>query len=183
VLSEGSSKFGIFLERRGPAQQLRPLPPGAPHSSFGASSEMLQQASLCSLLTPGLGGRGGDGGRQHEHGRARNPRVPTPTTTPVVVHTRQQHRRRQRALAASPSRPHPRRRLRLRRIVAAAGHRRHVQRTLLPSPSPACPTQRTQHGAVLGEGSSLSPGKRLHHQRSSRHAMVPLSDTSPHPGG
>jgi hypothetical protein len=30
---------------------------------------------------------------------------------------------------------------------------------------------------------SLSPGKRLHHQRSSRHAMVPLSDTSPHPEG
>jgi hypothetical protein len=29
---------------------------------------------------------------------------------------------------------------------------------------------------------ALSPGKRLHHQRSSRHAMVPLSDTSPHPG-
>jgi hypothetical protein len=30
---------------------------------------------------------------------------------------------------------------------------------------------------------SLSPGKRLHHQRSSRHAMVPLSDTSTHPKG
>jgi hypothetical protein len=29
----------------------------------------------------------------------------------------------------------------------------------------------------------LSPGKRLHHQRSSGHAMVPLSDTSPHPEG
>jgi hypothetical protein len=28
---------------------------------------------------------------------------------------------------------------------------------------------------------SLSPGKRLHHQRSSRHAMVPLSDTGLHP--
>jgi hypothetical protein len=27
---------------------------------------------------------------------------------------------------------------------------------------------------------SLSPGKRLHHQRSSRHAMVPLSDTRAH---
>jgi hypothetical protein len=36
---------------------------------------------------------------------------------------------------------------------------------------------------LLSEGSSLSPGKRLHHQRSSRHAMVPLSDTSPHPEG
>jgi hypothetical protein len=36
---------------------------------------------------------------------------------------------------------------------------------------------------ILNESSSLSPGKRLHHQRSSRHAMVPLSDTSPHPGG
>jgi hypothetical protein len=36
---------------------------------------------------------------------------------------------------------------------------------------------------ILSEGSSLSPGKRLHHQRSSRHAMVPLSDTSPHPEG
>ena len=36
---------------------------------------------------------------------------------------------------------------------------------------------------VLSERSSLSPGKGLHHQRSSRHAMVPLSDTSPHPGG
>jgi hypothetical protein len=36
---------------------------------------------------------------------------------------------------------------------------------------------------ILSERSSLSPGKRLHHQRSSRHAMVPLSDTSPHPGG
>jgi hypothetical protein len=44
-----------------------------------------------------------------------------------------------------------------------------------------------QHSMVqttLSEGSSLSklslsPGKRLHHQRSSRHAMVPLSDTSP----
>ena len=31
--------------------------------------------------------------------------------------------------------------------------------------------------AVLSERSTLSPGKRLHHQRSSRHAMVPLSDT------
>ena len=31
----------------------------------------------------------------------------------------------------------------------------------------------------LSERSTLSPGKRLHHQRSSRHAMVPLSDTSP----
>ena len=36
---------------------------------------------------------------------------------------------------------------------------------------------------ILSERSSLSPGKRLHHQRSSRHAMVPLSDTSPHPEG
>jgi hypothetical protein len=36
---------------------------------------------------------------------------------------------------------------------------------------------------IRSERSSLSPGKRLHHQRSSRHAMVPLSDTSPHPGG
>jgi hypothetical protein len=36
---------------------------------------------------------------------------------------------------------------------------------------------------ILSERSALSPGKRLHHQRSSRHAMVPLSDTSPHPGG
>jgi hypothetical protein len=36
---------------------------------------------------------------------------------------------------------------------------------------------------ILSEGSSLSPGKRLHHQRSSIHAMVPLSDTSPHPEG
>jgi hypothetical protein len=35
----------------------------------------------------------------------------------------------------------------------------------------------------LSEGSFLSPGKRLHHQRSSRHAMVPLSDTSPRPEG
>jgi hypothetical protein len=33
------------------------------------------------------------------------------------------------------------------------------------------------------EVASLSPGKGLHHQRSSRHAMVPLSDTSPHPEG
>jgi hypothetical protein len=43
----------------------------------------------------------------------------------------------------------------------------------------------TQHGActsILSEISALSPGKRLHHQRSSRHAMVPLSDTSPHSG-
>jgi hypothetical protein len=30
---------------------------------------------------------------------------------------------------------------------------------------------------------SISPRKGLHHQRSSRHAMVPLSDTSPHPEG
>jgi ABC-type multidrug transport system ATPase subunit len=30
----------------------------------------------------------------------------------------------------------------------------------------------------LSEGSSLSPGKRSHHQRSSRHAMVPLSEGS-----
>ena len=37
--------------------------------------------------------------------------------------------------------------------------------------------------SILSEGSALSPGKRLHHQRSSRHAMVPLSDTSPHPEG
>jgi hypothetical protein len=49
-------------------------------------------------------------------------------------------------------------------------------------------TADTRHRALggallLSEGSSLSPGKRLHHQRSSRHAMVPLSDTSPHPGG
>ena len=37
---------------------------------------------------------------------------------------------------------------------------------------------------IIEEGSSLpSPGKWLHHQRSSRHAMVPLSDTSPHPEG
>ena len=36
---------------------------------------------------------------------------------------------------------------------------------------------------ILSEGSSLSPGKRLHRQRSSRHAMVPLSDASPHPEG
>jgi hypothetical protein len=33
------------------------------------------------------------------------------------------------------------------------------------------------------KGSSLSPGKGLHHQRSSGHAMVPLSDASPHPEG
>jgi hypothetical protein len=37
---------------------------------------------------------------------------------------------------------------------------------------------------ILSERSSLSPGKRLqavpvHHQRSSRHAMVPLSDIAP----
>ena len=32
--------------------------------------------------------------------------------------------------------------------------------------------------SILEEGSSLSPGKGLHHQKSSRHAMVPLSDTS-----
>jgi hypothetical protein len=44
--------------------------------------------------------------------------------------------------------------------------------------------ERDAHAAhVLSEGSSLSPGKGLHHQRSSRHAMVPLSDTSPHPEG
>jgi hypothetical protein len=36
---------------------------------------------------------------------------------------------------------------------------------------------------ILSERSSRSPGKRLHHQRNSRHAMVPLSDTSPHPEG
>ena len=42
---------------------------------------------------------------------------------------------------------------------------------------------RSVTGAVLCEGSSLSPGKRLHHQRSSGHAMVPLSDTSPHSEG
>jgi hypothetical protein len=36
---------------------------------------------------------------------------------------------------------------------------------------------------ILSEGSSLSPGKRLHHLRGSRHAMVPLSDTCPHPEG
>jgi hypothetical protein len=35
--------------------------------------------------------------------------------------------------------------------------------------------------AAFAWTSSLSPGK--HHQRSSRHAMVPLSDTSPHPEG
>jgi hypothetical protein len=36
---------------------------------------------------------------------------------------------------------------------------------------------------IVRPPASLSPGKRLHHQRSSRHAMVPLSDTSPHPEG
>jgi hypothetical protein len=48
------------------------------------------------------------------------------------------------------------------------------------------PLDGAQHSivpTVLSEGSSLSPGKGLHHQRSSRHAMVPLSDTSPHPEG
>ena len=38
-------------------------------------------------------------------------------------------------------------------------------------------------GRILSEGSSLSPAKGLHHQRSSSHAMVPLSDASPHPEG
>jgi hypothetical protein len=33
-------------------------------------------------------------------------------------------------------------------------------------------------GLILSERSALSPGKRLHHQRSSRHAMVPLSSRS-----
>jgi hypothetical protein len=32
--------------------------------------------------------------------------------------------------------------------------------------------------AILCEEASLSPGKRLHHQRSSRHATVPLSEAS-----
>jgi hypothetical protein len=43
--------------------------------------------------------------------------------------------------------------------------------------TPWCAT----HSSIIpGERSSLSPGKGLHHhQRSSRHAMVPLSDTSP----
>ena len=36
---------------------------------------------------------------------------------------------------------------------------------------------------IRSEGSSLSPGKGLHDQRSSRHAKVPLSDTQPHPEG
>jgi hypothetical protein len=45
------------------------------------------------------------------------------------------------------------------------------------------PAGRVSLVGVRSERSSLSPGKRLHHQRSSRHAMVPLSDTSPNPGG
>jgi hypothetical protein len=43
--SERSSKFGIS-ERRGPPPHLRPLQPGAPHSSSGMYLEMMRQASL-----------------------------------------------------------------------------------------------------------------------------------------
>jgi len=74
--------------------------------------------------------------------------------------------------AVSPSHPSPRKstptRMKPSRAVSYTADTRH----------------RALGGALLlSEGSSLSPGKRLHHQRSSRHAMVPLSDTSPHPGG
>ena len=74
--------------------------------------------------------------------------------------------------AVSPSHPSPRKstpaRMQPSRAVSYTADTRH----------------RALDGALLlSEGSSLSPGKRLHHQRSSRHAMVSLSDTSPHPGG
>jgi hypothetical protein len=39
-----SSKFGISERRRPP--QIRPLQPGAPHSSFGSYLEMTQRVSL-----------------------------------------------------------------------------------------------------------------------------------------
>jgi hypothetical protein len=59
-----------------------------------------------------------------------------------------------------------------------------------PQPEPPGGNGRTPRGSrrsvtqsILSEGSSLSPGKGSHHQRSSRHAMVPLSDASPHPEG
>jgi hypothetical protein len=51
-----------------------------------------------------------------------------------------------------------------------------------PRIRPPCAAHRalgaTQRGAILSAGSSLSPGKRLHHQRSSS-----SHDASPHPQG
>jgi hypothetical protein len=69
-------------------------------------------------------------------------------------------------------------------VVSSAGDRRKRRAAGVVCLGDAGSSPVVQTGCeFLSEGSSLSPGKRLHHQRSSRHAMEPLSDTSPHPGG